>query len=469
VARVRGSSRRVARRQSGFSVLELVIALFIAIEILIAMGLAFDLHNRTARVQLQVADMQQALRIAQWDIARLVRQAGRGGMKLDLEHGAVYANSTTLPRIKGRSIEVRNNVTGPDQKISLTDPDSPEALEGTDILILRGCFSNQVFQVDPDTHVVTGLTSTLEVPPVSVAGVPQAFAGDEIEGAGGTVLMGSYVSSDDWGVATVVGTPTVNVEGNLQLSLNLDTDSPLNPRDEDPALGDPPNNRVFPTEMAVTQVCLLEEYRYYIRDYREAADAITPLRPRLTRARFEPGTETPFQGDSANYSLDLADQIFDLQVALGLDTDYGGDLEDDISVDPNAGTIYEAVADSPAPGRGQDDWLYNDPLDAAVVWCDPYETGCNVEDNPYSHHDTDEAVDLQFLRITTAARTNRPDVEAGGVYVYTAPDFDTRTSGDWLEDHDHDSPPEVALDFNSDANRKFRRRTLTTTVDLRSF
>jgi hypothetical protein len=415
--------------------------------------------------------MQQALRIAQWDIARTVRSAGRGGMKIDLEHGSVYANSTTLPRIRGRSLEVRNNVTGPELNISLTDPDSPEVFEGTDVLILRGCFSNQVFQVDPDDFVLDVGTGnyTLLVPPISVAGVPQPFTGDEIEEAGGTVLLGSYVTSDDWGVATIVGTPALSGD-NLQLTLNVNTNSPLNPRDADPGVLDPPNHREFPVEMAVTQVCLLEEYRYYIRDYREAADTITPLRPRLTRARFEPGTENPYQADENNYMLDLADQIFDLQIALGLDSDYGGDLEEDPTETgvATSGTIYEAVADSPAPGRGEDDWLYNDPLDGSVAWCDPYETGCDIEDNPYSFHDTGDSVDLQFLRITTAARTNRPDIEAGSIYVYTAPDFDTRTSGDWLEDHDHDSPPDPEMDFNSDANRKFRRRTLTTTVDMRS-
>ena len=44
----RARSRQTAQR--GFSLLELVISLFIAVEILVAAALAFDVHNRVAAI-----------------------------------------------------------------------------------------------------------------------------------------------------------------------------------------------------------------------------------------------------------------------------------------------------------------------------------------------------------------------------------------------------------------------------------
>ena len=66
------------RSESGFSLIELLIAVLIAIEILVAAAIAFDVHNRAAVVQTQITDMQQSLRVAQHDMARLLRMAGRG-------------------------------------------------------------------------------------------------------------------------------------------------------------------------------------------------------------------------------------------------------------------------------------------------------------------------------------------------------------------------------------------------------
>ena len=69
-------SRPSPSRQSGFSLIELLIGMVIAIEILIAALTIFDVHNRMARVQMQVTDMQQSLRVAQYDMVRTTRMAG---------------------------------------------------------------------------------------------------------------------------------------------------------------------------------------------------------------------------------------------------------------------------------------------------------------------------------------------------------------------------------------------------------
>ena len=72
-----------ASRQSGFSLIELLIGMLIALEILVVALTVFDVHNRMARLQLQITDMQQSLRVAQYDMVRTTRMAGRGGLPAD--------------------------------------------------------------------------------------------------------------------------------------------------------------------------------------------------------------------------------------------------------------------------------------------------------------------------------------------------------------------------------------------------
>jgi Tfp pilus assembly protein PilW len=109
------------RRERGFSLIELLVSMFIAIQIVIAAAIAFDVHNRMAQVQTQITDLQQSLRVAQYDIVRLVRSAGRGGLPMDLDPDAVYDPAATIPELRGRAIEVRNNVTGDERHIAAGD------------------------------------------------------------------------------------------------------------------------------------------------------------------------------------------------------------------------------------------------------------------------------------------------------------------------------------------------------------
>ena len=95
-------------RQSGFSLIELLIGMLIALEILVVALTVFDVHNRMARLQLQITDMQQSLRIAQYDLARLVRMAGRGGLPAAIlpTAAAAFDPDDTPPVLGGLAIEV---------------------------------------------------------------------------------------------------------------------------------------------------------------------------------------------------------------------------------------------------------------------------------------------------------------------------------------------------------------------------
>src|SRR5262249_33472024 len=99
------------------------------------------------------------------------------------------------------------------------------------------------------------------------------------------------------------------------------------------------------------QLGVVEEYRFYVRqEYTIPGNAASEPAPKLSRARLYPGTELPYRADPANLSVDIADNILDLQVALGIDVN-------------NDGSITDA-------GNGTDEWLYNSVQDdpTAIGW-----------------------------------------------------------------------------------------------------
>ena len=91
-------------------------------------------------------------------------------------------------------------------------------------------------------------------------------------------------------------------------------------------------------------------------------------------ARFVPGTDRPWDGDPANLAIDLADDVIDFQVALGVDLDGDG----------------RVAADAADPGA--DEWLYNDP-----------------EDDPSDPRWARRARTPGLVRLTAETRAERPD------------------------------------------------------------
>ena len=131
-------SRVTPAASGGFSLLETLAALFVVSLIVAGLASLFDLSGRIAGVQTNLSGMQQSLRIGQYQMIRSIRMAGRGG----LPRGS-------LPQ--GIAISVRNNVpaSGDEARVAVTNTDSPEAVEGSDVLIVRGVISTPVYQVNP--------------------------------------------------------------------------------------------------------------------------------------------------------------------------------------------------------------------------------------------------------------------------------------------------------------------------------
>src|SRR6185295_11266989 len=133
------TGRSFYRRRSGFTVVELLIVLAVTLILTLIMLQLFNLSDRLARVQTRVSEMQQSLRIGQYDMVRLARMAGRGGLP------SIQAG-TALP--SGIAVSVRGNVSGTGARLTPGDAGTPKLLEGTDVITLRGAFSTQIFQLN---------------------------------------------------------------------------------------------------------------------------------------------------------------------------------------------------------------------------------------------------------------------------------------------------------------------------------
>ncbi len=444
------------RSEAGFSLIELLIAMVIAVEILVAALTVFDVHNRMARIQIQITDMQQSLRIAQYDMVRLTRMAGRGGLPL-INTVATTGTSTWLA---ARPIEVRDNLTNASDRQVARGIASPLVVPGTDVLIVRGCFSSPMFVINSsDPNAFNGDVNgdgtpndgTLQINAVSTQGLSQQDGLQRLlDGSlSGPILLVSAIDRTRLGYAELTA---VDGDATSQVVLSLSFvsgETPPNPYIALPVNGDgAPDPR-----STIGFACVLEEYRYYVREnYEIPGDPTSRLVPRLARARMIPGTELPFDHDPANLTLDLSDEIIDLQVALGFDSDFDADgalpgaFDDDTDGIGNDDVVYEGADDDT---RSTDDWLWNSTEDDATIaqWR-LHATPANIQ-----------PVDLLYVRITTVARTARPDPR------YTAPDFDPDPATELVEDHDYTVAP--SNQFLVGENRMHRHRIMQTVVDVR--
>lgn len=415
-----------SRACAGFSLAELVVTMLVLAIVLVAALALFDFNNRLTRVQSEVADMQQSLRVAQLDMVRLIRMTGRGGLP---------------PRVPGQllptgvALSVRNNVAAGSQIGTAT---GPEILPATDVVTIRGVFSTPLYQV----NFADGATFTLlpgssegriQILNVSPTGVPQDLQplADAINGVNGQspVAEGLYLASplDDsiFGVVELIpGSSTVDPDDggpptSITVAFSYDN---VGLSQQYKAL----NGGVFPGRLnSVAAVGLLEEHRFYIRqDFAIAGDPASDWQPKLSRARVFPGSEVPYRNDTDNWQIDIADNVFDLQVALGLDTNGDGVLAED--------------------GTADDDWLFNSGDDR------PADTGWNQVSGALPARPTS----LFYLRVTTLVRTDQRDRR------YQAPLLRV------VEDHDYGQAPSTR--FNSGPERNYRRRQLQTIIDLRN-
>jgi prepilin-type N-terminal cleavage/methylation domain-containing protein len=411
--------------QAGFSLIEVLVSLAASTILLVAVLTTLNFNSRVARVQGHMADLQQSLRIGQYDVTRMVRMAGRGGL--------LMSDPAVAPIPNGIAIGVRDNV---DEGEVLADG-VPESLvlAGTDVLTVRGVFTAPLYQVNPsDTAVMTLTppTGTITINSPNFKGFQQDLQPlkDVISRNIPEALL--IVSALDDSIYTVVqvlpgassfDANTVRITFQITGTELANAYQRLSP------------GGVFPAALQnVIHVGILEEYRFYVREERAVNELRDNLAPKLSRGRFFPGTDIPYANNPGEARVDIADNIMDLQVALGFDSSNRGfRRQDDNSIGEDDQIVETADG-------ADDDWLFNGDRDNAAdaVW----QAAAPVPA-------------LQYVRVTTLARTDRRDPDP----AYEAPALPER-----LENTGYDP----GHPLNAPDERGFRWRTLQTVIDLRN-
>jgi prepilin-type N-terminal cleavage/methylation domain-containing protein len=434
------------RGERGFTLVELLVSLAAMTIIILAALMVFDFNSRLARVQTQVSDMQQALRTSSYEVVRVLRMAGRGGLP-------VIGPNLTYPR--GIGLEVRNNVgtgaTPPAREIAIGGVGSPQAVQGTDILTVRGVFSTPIYQINSanaatyallngaaaTTNPAQATGGVVQICTVTPAGVNQDVQPLRTAIANGTgegLVLVSPLGEQYYGVvelnptSSVAGSATQCPGGGVTVGFRVSGSTLSNAyRTLGPI--STATAGLDPRLTAVAFVGVIEEYRYYIREeYSIAGNNATEISPRLSMARMFPGTETAYQNLPDNLRLDITDgNIADLQVALGLDTDGDGNV--------TSGTTAATLA--------TDEWLFNGSGDDA--------TQAKWRTIPGSA--PARSTPIYYARLSILARTGRRD-----------PNFQAQPLVG-IEDRSYSSAGEPA---NKREQRMFRRRVLQTVVDLRN-
>lgn len=410
------------RSEQGFTLLEVITSLFVLVIILVATLALFDFSAKITRAQTHVAEMQQSLRIGQYQVVRQLRMAGRGGLLR-----GPFPDTT--------AVHVRNNVpdAGNDAFIAVGDATSPKVVPGTDVLTVRGVFSGMIYHINPPGAALT-INFDANTPPNPVSGTIRIQ--DPIPETGVSQDLTPLIDAVDRQDAIVIVSP---LGGGLYGVVELD---PTTSSTTDPSsielgftisggvrtasyLAISPGGR-FPDELrSAAYVGLLEEHRYYLRErYEIDGDDTSPARHRLSQAQFYPGTQTPYDNNASNLSLDIADNIIDFQVALGIDTDFDNVVAED------------------SPPSTTDEWLYNHP-----------------DDDPSADltkwNGTTQTPRLFFARITTLAQTERRDLRHVDLPI------------DRIEDRIYNEPATPTTPAE-ERDRSHRRRVLQSVVDMRN-
>ncbi len=439
------------RSQAGFSLIELVVTMAVLAVVILAGLTLVDTGQKVTHSQTGIAELQNNQRVAQQELVGMLAMAGVGGLPEGIDP-SLGGNDTAGVFPHGLALAVRNNVG---EDVHVGDMSTPLVVEGSDVVTLRGVFQTPALFVEPQQPLVLdgdgrvsvvvssavdagvnqnleGLRRELETAIVAGALRPEAFIVRDRYNPGAyavleldpattdpgdpgdpTLRVGLILSSDggnqqfadEYG-RMILGTTLLQGAGGVQVTLPDGTEVQL-PR-------------------VIGSIGLLEEYRFYVRqEWEISGQATSRPTPVLSRSRFYPGTDL----EHPEGSIDISDDIVDLQVALGVD------------LPPLDGRIADGL----------------DAAGSAVTW--------DSDEILYNHSDDDDGLSpapgtrdwavldarIAFARVTTVVQAGRPDRSFEGARLGA------------LEDHDH-----ATSVFNQDPNHKVRKRSLRTDVELRN-
>src|SRR5581483_7520625 len=282
----------------------------------------------TSRVQVDVSDLQQSVRQGQYDMVRVLRMAGRGNVPLELSQPMAGAPSPQYAYPNGIAVSVKDNVPAN----TFMDPgQNYRVLAGTDVLTVRGVINTPVYAITQNTPLVIRSTNpaatpnggTIVVPASTRNGIPQnlqPLSNAIAAGLPEALVLVSRVKHSDYQIVTLDPPNCIVGANSITVSFVIGPVGAFtNPTPVTAAWG-LSNSRFSPTLTDVDTIGIVEEYSYYVRDLREVAgNQSSPPIPQLVRARVYPGTQTPWNNDTSNWAVPIADNVTDLQVALGIE------------------------------------------------------------------------------------------------------------------------------------------------------
>ena len=138
--------------ERGFTLVELLVTLVILVVVLLGVLEIFDMATHVARVQTEVADMQQSLRSVQYDMVRMLRMAGRGNLPSEVAQPMLPAAAPPFSLPQGLAVGAADNASG---TTYVDDPGKAhKVLPGTDVLTIRGVLTTPVYTVLQNTFTV---------------------------------------------------------------------------------------------------------------------------------------------------------------------------------------------------------------------------------------------------------------------------------------------------------------------------
>ena len=494
-------------RQAGFSLVEIMVTIFIFGVVTAGLLVIFDNSSRLARSQTQLANIQQGQRVGHSEIVRYLRMAGVGGLpisSLQVDDDD-RTNRTYGPGYfpEGFAISIYNNIEeGTTIRQVFDDSDTTVddiVMPGSDVLVVRGIFTTPVYYFDPPITLSdsdlnadeTELTALLQIPGVMrltgqededrlqdldpmvemlkaaygrsdtdmkpeallIRDVlnPNAYAVVGFDHDAGSLTAATDLDPEECNVtkpdgytlrAECVEVPvalsTTSTGGDIGY-VGLTNGTTLATGSGGVTLENAAGTEVAEVPTRIGSVGLLEEYRFFVR-VEQVWDGLSNeqrIAPVLTRARYMPGSNVELE------RVDIADNVIDLQLAVGVETDSFGDLG------------YGTITDN---GNGTDEVLFNSSADLNVGGSPPYvdpPTGTVPGGHLVWYN---EDLEYHFIRINTIVQADRRSDRGYQSPLLTA-----------IEDYNRGN---YSLGdrgtFNDLDARRFRRRWLQTTVELRN-
>ena len=345
--------------QAGTSVVEMVVVVSVVLVLMLGFFDMSDSASHINKTQSGLADLQQSLRYAAFQVTRNSRMAGAG--PIPIEQSVLARDAVT-----GNCYD--NVGVGPCAAIQLTDGDNKQhpVRAGTDVLEIRGVLSTPLFAMGPPggcndggcqgsgTIVTIPGATTLGVDNKGSFGLLSQFAPPQLF----VVIAGSRAYN--------VGRATAWSPQGQDLQVTVDfTDAFARTLDGIPA-------PASPAQLGATmRAGVMDDYLYFI-------DAIEPAHPSLSVARRSPSP------GSVRYDVTvIASDIEDMQVAYGIDSNA------DNAIGPPIGVA-----------AGDDEWFGN--IDDEVS-----PTVAQIQGTPAT-------VGLHAVMVSLVARGASPDMAVKG-------------------------------------------------------